>query len=259
VTDSLSLTCGGARGGADNSPPHSDTDPPFLLIFTHDRPPLFLTYDRFPELAAMATVGARRFQLCTVEPTTDVTDPRGGHNGTLVLSRYEETFMLSWTPLVGPVICDLASLQQGESGELAESWQFNSPFKRECGNIRWRQLHADRSLTLHGAGRGRGRGRRFLFGDAQFVSATELAEQPLINGIAVPSPEQAHCLRFYRRCRRTSSARSIRRRSSRRSGTACTRSSWRSSPTSTTRETQSDPLQIYFSKHLYGQKWRDVL
>jgi hypothetical protein len=97
----------------------------------------------------MATVGARRFQLCTIEPTTDITHNQKGLNVTLVLSRSEETFLISWTPLVGSTIHHLTSLQQNQNTESPESWQFNQPFKQECGHIRFLQLHPDRSLTIY--------------------------------------------------------------------------------------------------------------
>jgi hypothetical protein len=147
----------------------------------------------------MATVGARRFQLCTIEPTTDVTENQKGLNGTLVLSRYEETFMISWTPLIGSTIHHLTSLQQNQNTESPDSWEFNTAFKQECGHIRFLQLHPDRSLTIYAPDGGK---RQFLFGEPEFISVTELVEQLLINGIAVPSPDMEFCLQFYKRCHR---------------------------------------------------------
>jgi hypothetical protein len=148
----------------------------------------------------MGTTGARRFQLCTIEPTIDITDDQtGGSKGTLVLARYDETFIISWTPFNGSTMHHLSLLQQNESTEVPDSWVFNSAFKQECGHIRWMQLHPNRSLTIYNT---ETQNRRFLFEEAEFISVIELVEQLLINAIVVPSPDMEYCLHFYKRCHR---------------------------------------------------------
>jgi len=148
----------------------------------------------------MNYTGARRFQLCTIEPTTDITNnnPKGS-NGTLVLSRFEETFMINWTPMTGSPMHHLTTVQQTQNIESADSWEVNQPFKQECGHIKLMQLHPDLSLTIYGYNNEQ---RRFSYEALEFVSVTELVEQLLINGIAVPSTEKPFSLLFYKRCHR---------------------------------------------------------
>ncbi|OHS96536.1 hypothetical protein TRFO_09930 [Tritrichomonas foetus] len=147
-----------------------------------------------------ATVGSRRFQLCTIEPTIDITMPNNGQNGTLILSRFEETFMINWIPIIGSPMHHLTTVQQTQNTESDDSWTFNQPFKQECGHIHLMQLHPDLSLTIYGSQPHEK--RRFSYDAMEFVSVTELVEQLLINGIAVPSTEQEYSLSFYKRCHR---------------------------------------------------------
>lgn len=147
-----------------------------------------------------AAGGARRFQLCTIEPTTDITRGGNGFSGTLVLSRYEEMFMINWTPINGSPMHHLAAVQQNQNEESPESWNFNAPFKKECCHIKLMQLHPDLSLSIYG--NEEGEVRKFAFNEMEFISVTELVEQLLINGIAVPSTEKEFSLKFYKRCHR---------------------------------------------------------
>ncbi|KAH0786529.1 TBC1 domain family member 17 [Histomonas meleagridis] len=145
--------------------------------------------------------GARRFQLCTIEPTIDKTNGQtGGSNGTLVLSRFDEIFMISWTPISGSPMHHLAVMQQTQNTESEESWEFNKSFKQECVHIKLLQLHEDFSLTIYGYNEGEE--RRFSYEPMEFISVTELVEQLLINGIAVPSADKSYSLQFYKRCHR---------------------------------------------------------
>ena len=146
------------------------------------------------------TVGSRRFQLCTIEPTTDITEPEGGQNGTLILSRYEETFMIQWVPIIGSPMHHLTTVQQTQNAESGNSWSFNKSFKQECGHIHLMQLHPNLSLTI--SGNGPNEKRTFRYDAQEFISVTELVEQLLINGIAVPSTEEEYSLSFYKRCHR---------------------------------------------------------
>ena len=149
------------------------------------------------------SVGARRFQLCTIEPTVDITNGENGSNGTLVLSRYEETFMISWTPMSNSPMHHVSSAQQNQNNELPGSWEFNKPFRQECQHIYLLRLYPDLSLSLEPedkALREENKSRKFSFNDMEFVSVTELVEQLLKEGIAVPSAEKEYSLRFYKRC-----------------------------------------------------------
>ena len=149
----------------------------------------------------MSTVGSRRFQLCTIEPTVDITDGKeGGLTGTLILSRFEETFMINWVPMQGSQMHHLATVQQTQNQEPTNSWEFNKPFKKECNYIHLMQLHPNLSLTIYGDKDGPK--RQFSYDAMEFVSVTELVEQLLINGIAVPSTEKEYSLSFYKRCHR---------------------------------------------------------
>lgn len=147
------------------------------------------------------TSGSRRFQLCTIEPTTDITnDRKGGYLGTLILSRYEDTFYIHWAPMQGTQTHHFAAAQQYSSQESDESWEFNKSFKIECGHIHLMQLHPNYSLTIYG--KKDEPKRTFQYEPIEFVSVTELVEQLLINGIAVPSTEKEYSLSFYKRCHR---------------------------------------------------------
>lgn len=146
-------------------------------------------------------MATRRFQLCTIEPTTDITNQSSGKSGTLVLSRIEETFQLHWTPLDGTATQHVTAALQSPVKEDIELWECDKPFKVECRNIKLLQLHENPySLTITRTDKS---GSRTLsFSDSEFISMTELVEQLIINGIAVPSPEQPYSLAFYTRCHR---------------------------------------------------------
>jgi hypothetical protein len=62
------------------------------------------------------------------------------------------------------------------------------------------ELHPDLSLSIFGPKDDER--RKFSFAEGEFISVTELVEQLLINGIAVPSPDRNYSLQFYKRCHR---------------------------------------------------------
>ena len=70
-------------------------------------------------------VAARRFQLCTIEPTTDISTDKIGMNGTLVLSRYEEIFQLQWTPFDGTTTAHFLLAQQANQTPKEDKWVQN--------------------------------------------------------------------------------------------------------------------------------------
>lgn len=143
------------------------------------------------------STGARRFQLCTIEPTEDITNDQSGSKGTLVLSRHEEAFMISWTPLSNSPMHHVSSAQQNQNEELPESWEFDKPFRQDCQHIALLRLFPDLSLSLDSYDN---KQRKFRFNEMEFVSVTELVEQLLKEGIAVPSTQKEYSLCFYKRC-----------------------------------------------------------
>ena len=146
-------------------------------------------------------VAARRFQLCTIEPTTDISTDKIGMNGTLVLSRYEEIFQLQWTPFDGTTTAHFLLAQQANQTPKEDKWVQNAQFRIDCSQVHTLQLH-NSPLSLSIARNDVSGERRFSFTDTEFISMTELVEQLIINGIAVPSPDQPYSLEFYRRCHR---------------------------------------------------------
>lgn len=151
--------------------------------------------------ATTGTTPARRFQLCTIEPTRDITGDRpNGSEGTLVLSRYDDTFMINWTPMSSTSLHHLSALPQNPIQDNANNWDFNAPFSLECQKISIMQLHPDLSLSIFSSDKTQE--RRFHFAEMEFISVTELVEQLLINGIAVPCKDKEYSLQFYRRCHR---------------------------------------------------------
>jgi len=149
----------------------------------------------------MASPGtARRFQLCTIEPTTDISAEKGGNSGALVLSRFEETFQLQWAPIDGNNTTHYL-INQNQNAPKEDTWKPNSQFRIECSLVALVQLHENPlSITIIRSDKP---GKRvFSFSESEFISMTELVEQLIINGIAVPSPQEPFSLEFYRRCHR---------------------------------------------------------
>lgn len=147
------------------------------------------------------TVGARRFQLCTIEPTIDLNSNEKNVHGTLVLSRYDEIFILHWTPISNSPMHHITTLQQQtQNNEEENSWVSGHVFKQECGHIKLLQLHDDFSISIYGYNSNEF--RKFRYEKSEFISVTELVEQLLINGISVPSATSKYSLQFYKRCHR---------------------------------------------------------
>lgn len=146
-------------------------------------------------------VGTRRFQLCTIEPTIDLISCEKNVQGALVLSRLDDTFILSWSQISNSPMHHLTTLQQQpQSNEEENSWEPGYTFKQECGHIKLLQLHNDYSISLYGYGPNEH--RKFQYEKSEFISVTELVEHLLINGIAVPSATSKYSLQFYKRCHR---------------------------------------------------------
>ena len=144
---------------------------------------------------------SRRFQLCTIEPATDITSGPPNISGSLVLSRYDDSFQLHWTPLDGTPTQHVTAALSSPSRIPDDVWQVNEGFKVECGDISQLVLHQNPlSLTLFRSDRPGS--RTFRFCNAEFVSMMELIEQLISNGIAVPSPNPDYALTFYSRCQR---------------------------------------------------------
>ena len=144
---------------------------------------------------------SRRFQLSTIEPTTDITGGTPGLNGTLVLSRYEEIFQMHWTPFDGTLTQHVNAINHSPSNFKGEVWKQNAQFKIDCSQIALLQIHPEPlSISIY---RNDKQGKRtFAFNDTEFISMTEMVEQLIINGIAVPSTQEEYSLEFYRRCHR---------------------------------------------------------
>lgn len=156
----------------------------------------------FEKKNSMASPGAaRRFQLCTIEPTTDISGDKLGVNGTLVLSRFEEIFQLQWTPSDDITTAHFLLTQSANSAPKEDKWIENAQFRIDCSQVSTLQLHHSplslsiSRIDLPGV-------RTFSFTDTEFISMTELVEQLIIYGIAVPSPGEPYSLEFYRRCHR---------------------------------------------------------
>ena len=144
---------------------------------------------------------SHRFQLCTIEQATEITLSSEHVSGTLVLSRCDDAYQFHWTPLDGTPTQHVTAAISSPSRIPDDVWQPNVGFKVACSDVSRVTLHENPlSMTIRHSCRDCP--RTFSFSESEFVSMTELLEQLISNGIAVPSPDEEYSLTFYSRCHR---------------------------------------------------------
>ncbi|OHT01260.1 hypothetical protein TRFO_31971 [Tritrichomonas foetus] len=152
-----------------------------------------------------APLPPRRFQLCTIEPITEIVNGSLGVTGTLVLSRVEESYQLHFSPDERTLTQHITAIDNSPSKIPDGKWKINKKFRVDCGKLSTLQLHQE-PLSITISRTDRSGVRSFTFGSSEFISMTELVEQLVINGIAVPAPPEQkndkYLLYFYRRCHR---------------------------------------------------------
>lgn len=145
----------------------------------------------------------RRFQLCTIEPTNDSTESNiPGRSGNLVLSRVDDTFHIHWTRSDGIPSQVLSANMQSPQPTPDVSWVAGEKFQIPCTQISLLQL-TENPLGLNFFDTDERNHRYFTFDNSEFISMTEMIEQLITNGIAVPSPKKKYSFEFYTRSHRT--------------------------------------------------------
>lgn len=143
-------------------------------------------------------------RLSFIEPAIDITGGSAGVQGSLILSRIEEKFLLSWQKLDNSSTQHITATSQDKSeGNESVEWIPGINFQINCTNVESLSLREiPKHIILVFVLKDNLEERLFKFGTDMFVSIGEFIEQLLINGIAVPQTNEKdpYSLVFYSNC-----------------------------------------------------------
>lgn len=172
----------------------------FSLHFIHeDVQTLTMLYRLYAFHRSMKNLrNHKRFHLCTLENTADITDKCSVKKGTLCLSKFQEAFQIHWSPLNGTRIENVTAIMESVNLPDRNEWAPSAPFVVDCSKISLLTI-LDAPLSISILRKDSPMKRQFQLMKSDYRFLCQMIEPLLINGIAVPSSQEPHSFEFYGR------------------------------------------------------------